>query len=216
VYIIHSKNKPEFFMSSNTQSSKAQFLTTAALDAVSREAHRGFRLIAGISLATAFFLNGTSAAVAQTAPDQQSAKTQSAVEHRPRWDFLVASGSLIPTGTQRDEVKRANLTAAQFLYVIRPERAFTATLGWARSQDATEHKLDAFSYDLGVEARPDQWALGNSFSLSPFVGVGGDLGIHRVHIRLEVRDYLSGASSQRASGTRNDVIAMLGLYISGQ
>jgi hypothetical protein len=142
------------------------------------------------------------------------------------------------------DFKRANLTAAQLLYVVRPDLAVTATLGWARSRDNVEQRLDVFSYDLGVEARPARWEVGSGITLSPFIGVGAgarsynsrnsdsdathriaayasvgaDLAIRRVHLRLEVRDYVSGSSGQGTSGqgaggVRNDVVAMLGLYI---
>lgn len=180
--------------------------------------------------------------VAQTTIDRQPVVAQAAREDFPRWDFLVASGTLVPTGAQRGDIKRANLTAAQLLYVVRPELAFTATLGWARSGNSADQKLDLGSFDLGLEARPVQWVIANGMTLSPFFGVGagargyntrssdvdtryrmaayagagGDLGIRRVHVRLEVRDYVSGSSGQGTGGSRNDAVAMLGLYIIGQ
>jgi hypothetical protein len=218
------------------------FSTTADVSPVPRIAHHGYRGIARIALAATVLVSVTQAAVSQTINEQQHSNAPSAAAHIPRWDFLVASGTLVPTGAQRGDIKRANVTAAQLLYVVRPDLAFTTTLAWARSRDTTEHKLDVFSYDLGVESRPAQWVVGNAITLTPFVGVGagmrsyntrnsdvdtshriaayvsagGDVGIRRVHMRLEVRDYVSGSSGQGTGGARNDVVAMLGLYFTGQ
>lgn len=221
---------------------------------IARIARCNFQRIARSAIAGAVLTGGIQAALAQTTDEPQTARIESATDQIPSWHFLVASGTLIPTGTQRGDIQRANLTAAQLLYVVRPDFAVVATLGWARSRDAAEQRLDIVSYDVGIEARPTQWVFGNGVTLSPFVGAGlgarsynarnsntdashrlaaylsagGELGIRRVHLRLEVRDYVSGSNSagaaasggsagdQGAGGSRNDVVAMLGLYLTGQ
>src|SRR5690606_32763066 len=61
---------------------------------------------------------------------------RSRARSRP-WEFLISSGAVVPTGAQRDVIKRGNLTAAQLTYVVRPSVAVTATLGWGRSRDIT-------------------------------------------------------------------------------
>ena len=50
--------------------------------------------------------------------------------------------------------------------------------------------------------------------LAGYAAVGGELGMGHVHVRLEVRDYLTRATSPARSGdsaARNDVVVMLGL-----
>ena len=51
---------------------------------------------------------------------------------KSNWELIVPSGALLPTGAQRDAIKRGNLTAVQLMYVIRPEIAITSTSGSAR------------------------------------------------------------------------------------
>jgi len=115
--------------------------------------------IAHITLAAVILLGGTQRAVAEESTKQ-----------KPTWEFLVASGSLIPTGAQRDVIQHADLTAAQLAYVIRPDLALTATLGWIRSRDiasADKPKLDIFTYDLGAEVRSARWNGGAPPALAP-------------------------------------------------
>ena len=115
----------------------------------------------------------------------------------------------------------------------------TTTVGWARSRDvATEGqpKLDIFTYDVGAELR----AAGRS--VEPFAGIGaggrsynyrkldvaathnvaayasagGEIGIRRVRVRLEARDYIAGFKPLSGAGagcTGNDVVVMAGLRI---
>jgi hypothetical protein len=162
---------------------------------------------------------------------------------RGPWEFRVPSGGLLPTGAQRDALKDAHLTGAQVSYAIHPAFALTATLGWARSRDlvsANDPKLDVFTYDLGAEARTPEWFVGRAVTFSPFVGagagarsykhrkldvdathnvagygaVGGELGMGRIGVRLEARDYLTGFKPLVGSGgasTRNDVVIMAGV-----
>jgi hypothetical protein len=170
----------------------------------------GSRAAVAIALAGACLTVGVRAAGAQAVRDT-----------RTGLEFMVASGRLMPTGSQRDVVKRGNLTAAQLWYVVRPGLAITTSFGWTRSRDIAsvgDPRLDVFSYDLGVEARAHRWRGGKAVTFSPFVGVGaggrsynyrslnvdarhnlaaygsvgGELGYWRVRLRLEVRDYVTG------------------------
>ena len=161
------------------------------------------------------------------------------------WEFLVHSGTLVPTGVQRDAIKRGNLTAAQLSYVVRPELAITSTVGWARSRDAViagNPKLDVFTYDVGAEVRAPNWINGGAVSFTPFTGagaggrsynyrkldvdathdlaaygsIGGELGVRRVRVRIEARDYVAGFKPLNGIGsarTGNDVVVMAGLRI---
>jgi hypothetical protein len=183
--------------------------------------------------------------VATNGLSAQVAETQGAPERKPRWEFLVPAGTVVPTGAQRDVIKRGNLTAAQLSYVVRPALAVTATLGWARSRDLAavgEPKLDLFTYDVGAEARAPGWIGGGAITVSPFAGVGAgarsynhrsldvdathnlaaygsagaELGIRRVRLRLEVRDYVTGfrpLDGVGAARTGNDVVVMAGLRL---
>jgi hypothetical protein len=160
-----------------------------------------------------------------------------------RWGFLLHSGTLVPTGAERDAIKRGNLSAAQLTYVVRPALAITSTVGWARSRDiaiADNPKLDVFTYDVGAEVRAPRWITGKAVTFTPFAGVGaggrsynyrkldldathnvaaygsvgGELGVRRVRVRLEARDYVAGfkpLSGDGAARTSNDVLVMVGL-----
>ena len=51
-------------------------------------------------------------------------------------------------------------------------------------------------------------------NLAGYASTGGELGIGRVHLRLEVRDYVAGfkpLNGLGAAATRNDVVALIGL-----
>jgi len=138
-----------------------------------------------------------------------------------RWELVVPTGLVLPTGAQRDALDRSKLTAVQVAYVIRPSFAVNATVGWARSRDlgaANEPKLDVFTYDVGVEVRAPRWLTYRTATLSPFAGAGvgarsynyrsldvdathnvaayasagGELRYRRVGLRLEARDYVTG------------------------
>lgn len=172
-----------------------------------------------------------------------SARAQSAAPPRNSFELLTSSGALIPTGTERSTIKRAPLSTIQGSYVIRSRFAVTTMFGWARSRDlatADAPKLDVFTYDIGAEARAPQMNASESVSFTPFAGIGGgarsynyrkldvdathnlagyasaggELGMGRVHLRLEVRDYVAGfkpLNGLGASTTRNDVVALIGL-----
>ena len=151
-----------------------------------------------------------------------TARAQDVTPHKPHFEFIVNSGTIVPTGTQRDAIKRGDVTAAQLAYVIRPSFAITASVGWARTRDVAsvgDPKLDMFTYDIGGEVRANQLLAGKTLSFSPFAGVGaggrsynyrslavdathnlaaygsagGEVGIgRRVKLRIEARDYLTG------------------------
>ncbi len=181
------------------------------------------RSIARIALAAA----GTVALFSATT---RAAQAQATTSQKPGWEFVVPTGTVVPTGAQRDILKRGNLNAAQLSYVARPSLAFTATLGWARSRDiasAGDPKVDVFMYDVGAELRAPRWIDGKRVSFSPFVGagagarsynyhsldvdathnlaaygsVGGEFGMGRVRVRLEARDYVTGFKPLAGQGT---------------
>ena len=204
-------------VSQRTSRSRQQSLTRAAFAAV------------GV---VAVLLSSIRALGAQTSAPQAKA-----------WELRFTSGAFIPTGSQRNFLKDAQTSAAQVSWVVRPSLAVTGTFGWARSRDVASvnsPKLDVFTSDLGVEARPVHWFADRAVSFSPFVGlgagarsynyrkldvdatnnlagygtVGGELGMGRVGLRLEVRDYATGFKPLVGAGksaARNDVVIMAGL-----
>lgn len=200
---------------------------------ITRRGHRAIARIAAASVAAfVFFIMAASTVDAQTSPQQKSA-----------WEFLVSSGRFVPTGAHRHAVGSGNLTALQVSRVIRPALAITGSLGWARSRDIAssgDPRLDVFTYDLGAEARANPLRLSGAMTFRPFAGVGaggrsynyrhreadathnvaaygsagGELGIGRVRLRLEARDYVTGfepLSGEGAADVRNDVVVMAGL-----
>jgi len=173
----------------------------------------------------------------------QGTEARTEPEHKPGWELLVSSGIIAPTGVQRAAVQQGKLTTTQVSYVVRPTLALTAALGWARTRDIAtvgDPKLDAFTYDVGAELRAPRLIGGKSINFSPFAGagaggrtynyrsitadathnaaaygtVGGELGVGRIRLRVEARDYvtvfkpLDGDGSSR---TGNDVALMAGL-----
>jgi hypothetical protein len=196
---------------------------------------------ARIAFVAAILVGGAHIAAAQT----PVVTTPTALQPAP-WEFRVSSGALVPTGVQRDVLKNAALTVAQLSYVVRAPLAITGSFGWARSHDlasAGAPKLDVFTYDLGAEARAPQWFAGHALTFNAFggggaggrsynyrnlnvdatrnvaayVAGGGDVGIRRVHVRIEVRDYVGGFKPLGGGGqgdTRNDVVMMVGLRFS--
>jgi hypothetical protein len=179
-------------------------------------------------LLTAVALGGT--LVSTSRLSAQDAAAPAAPDRVSRWELVVPAGAVVPTGAQRDAIKRGNLTAAQLSYVARPGLAVTATVGWARSRDVAAPgapKLDVFTYDLGAEARAPRWAAGRGVTFAPFAGVGagarsydyrsvdadathnlaafaavgGEFGVRRVRLRLEARDYVTGFKPLSGAGT---------------
>jgi hypothetical protein len=175
-----------------------------------------------------------------------SARTSAAQTTAPdthAWELRVTSGALVPTGSQRNVLKDAPVTAAQLSWLVRPSLAITGTFGWARSRVLASGRSptrDVFTSDVGVELRPAEWFANHKVSFSPFAGlgagarsydyrkgtadathnlagygaVGGELGIGRVGLRLELRDYATGFKSLAGGGTsvtRNDAVMMIGM-----
>ena len=164
---------------------------------------------------------------------------------QPRWELNVPSGSMIPTGAQRDAVKRGNMNAVQITYIAQPSLAIVSTFGWARSKDVAttgNPKLDVFTYDIGGELRAPRWIASETMSFSPFAGLGAggrsynyrklnvdathnlaayasagaELGMRRLRLRLEARDYMAGFKPLAGAGTSrtgNDVVLMIGLRV---
>jgi hypothetical protein len=212
--------------------------TTVVSVAASRTIRLGYPALARIALAASILVCGAHAAGAQVLTDTPPPTPQPA-----SWEFRVSSGALVPTGIQRDVLKNAALTVAQVSYVVRRPLAITGSFGWARSNDLGSvgaPKLDVFTYDLGAEARAPQWFAGHALTFNAFAGggaggrsynyrnlevdatrnvaaygaVGGEVGIRRVHVRVEVRDYVGGFTPLVGGGhgdTRNDVVMMAGL-----
>ncbi|MDP1892460.1 MAG: hypothetical protein Q8K55_16365 [Gemmatimonadaceae bacterium] len=153
-----------------------------------------------------------------------SAVTVSAQSHTPqprRWEFRLASGAFVPTGSGRDVNKQAQMSTFQLSWAPRSALAISGTFGWARSRDlgsANAPKLDIFMSDVGVEVRPAQWFAGHAVTFSPFAGLGagvrsynyrsldvdathnlagygtlgGEFVAGRAGLRLEARNYMSG------------------------
>lgn len=171
-----------------------------------------------------------------------TAAAQGAVSPARAWEFRVSSGALLATGAQRSQLKDAQLTAAQLSLVTRERLALTGAFSWARSRDrlsAGTPKLDVFTGDIGVEMRSAEWRRDKAVSIRAFTGLGvgarsyhyrsldvpsstnvagygslgAEVGIGRVALRLEARDYatrftpLIGAGNTEA---RNDVVLMGG------
>lgn len=175
----------------------------------------------------------------------QTAESSAAPIQPARWELIVPSGGLFPTGVQRDAIKRGNISAVQLMYVARPSLAITSTFGWARSRDiatADAPKLDVFTYDVGAELRGRRLFAEKAVTFTPFAGAGAggrsynyrkldvdathnlaaygsagaELGIHRLRVRLEARDYVAGfkpLTGQGAAHTGNDVVLMAGLRL---
>lgn len=187
--------------------------------APARITRSGRQSLARTTLIAAALVVGARTADAQTAPAQTS-----------RFEFLVSSGSLVPTGAPRNAIKRADLTTAQLSYLVRPNVAVTTSFGWARSRDLAtvgSPKLDVFTYDVGAEVRADRWGADRAVTFTPLAGVGagarsynyrsldvaathnlaaygsvgGELGYRRVRLRLEARDYVSGFKPLAVAGT---------------
>jgi len=204
--------------------------------------HIALSLVAslGILAATAHAVD------AQTTPAPGATQAQSATPQKPRWEVLIPSGTAVPTVTKGNTIKRGNLTAVQLSYVVRPNLAITSTLGWIRSRDiasAGSPKLDIFTYDLGAEVRAPRLTARKRLTFSPFAGAGaggrsynyrslevnathnlgayvsagGALGLGRVGLRLEVREYVTGfkpLGGQGSTRARNDVVVMVGLRVT--
>ena len=147
------------------------------------------------------------------------------------WEMLFSTGTLVPTGVQRQTLKRAPLSTAQLSYVFASRFAVTTMFGWARSRDLITEgnpRISVFTYDVGVEARASRWTIGNGLSFTSFAGVGGgggsfnhrgrdldathaptgyaalgaELAIGRARVRLEARDYVMAMRPLVGDGAR--------------
>ena len=188
---------------------------------------------------TAVVAVGMLAAIARLSGAQAPTAQPSSFELR------FTSGGLVPTGAERSTIKDAQYSAAQVSWLVMPSVAITSTFGWGRSRDIAtsgDPQLDVFTYDLGAEARGGEWFTGKTGTFSPFMGAGagarsynyrnldvdathniagyaaagGELGVRRVGVRLEVRDYVAGFKPLTGGGaatTRNDVVIMVGLRL---
>ena len=151
-------------------------------------------------------------------------------------------GAYVPTGDQREFLKDAVLAGAQASLNFGSNFAVTGSFGWAPSKDkitAGDQKIDAYQYDVGLEVRTPEVFLGG---VTPFVGagvggrtysyrdlnvdsktnvdgygsVGVDVGVHRVGVRIEARDYVSRFQPLSGGGdtkTRNDIGVFAGLGV---
>jgi hypothetical protein len=179
--------------------------------------------------------------VALLLASQGVARAQTSESHV--WEVRVSGGAFIPTGDQRNALKGSQVTAIQVSRVMHSSLALTGTFAWARSRDlaSTDRpKLDVFTSDLGFEVRPSRWFAGSAVTFDAFAGlgagarsynyrkldvsathnlagygaIGGELGMGRVGLRLEVRDYVTGFKPLVGSGishTRNDVVYTVAL-----
>lgn len=159
-----------------------------------------------------------------------AAQTQTVPDHKPGWQLIVNSGTMVPTGAHRDAIKRGKVTSAQVAYVVRPSVAVTASFGWGRTRDIAtvgDPRVDMFTYDVGGEVRADRWLAGTTLDFSPFAGIGaggrsynyrnldvdathnlaayasagGEIGVgSRVKLRLEARDYVTGFKPLTGTG----------------
>jgi hypothetical protein len=151
-------------------------------------------------------------------------------------------GAYVPTGDQREFLKDAVLAGAQASLNVGSNFAVTGSFGWAPSKDKIttgDQKIDAYQYDVGLEVRtPDTYFGG----VTPFVGagvggrtysyrdlnidsktnldgygaVGVGVGVHRVGVRIEARDYVSRFQPLSGGGdakTRNDIGVFAGLGV---
>jgi hypothetical protein len=173
-------------------------------------------------------------------------RAQESPPQTQRLEIRVTGGELVPTGDQRSAIDNAKMTAAQVSWLVRPQLAVTGTFGWARSRDVASvdrPKLNIFTSDLGLEVRPRQWFHGRAVTFDAFAGAGvgarsydyrnvdarathnlagygaagGELGVGRVGVRVEVRDYVSGFKPLTGNGpshTRNDMVITAAVRIN--
>jgi hypothetical protein len=159
------------------------------------------------------------------------------------WDLRIPSGGLIATGGQRGSLKNAQLNALQISRSLGSRLAVVGTFDWARSRDiavADAPKLDVFTSDIGLETCFNELFNTGGASLSTFAGIGGgarsynyrkldvdatnnlagyvaaggELGMGRVGVRIEARDYVTGFKPLIGVGKserRNDVVIMAAL-----
>ena len=167
------------------------------------------------------------------------AATDGIIELRPY------AGALIPTGTARAYLKNALLAGGQVSVRILPQLAATGTFGWSPNNDRSfvgAPTLDVYQYDVGLEGRGAGWFEGDSWYVTPFVGLGGggrtydyrnldlrtttdvagygavgaDVGYGRIGLRVAGRDYISQFHPLNGVGpttNHNDVALGAGLTV---
>lgn len=125
----------------------------------------------------------TTLAVLTAAATSLSAQS-SAVSANPRFEARVFAGALMPTGIQADLLETAFLAGIQAGWKLHPNFSLTSTLGWAPTEDKTTalvgdafytgrpETVDAYQYDLGLEARYPIVA-GMSWTTTPYLALGG-------------------------------------------
>lgn len=174
-------------------------------------------------------------AVSTHAHAQQTAGTT-----RTPWEFVMSSGTLVPTGLQRAAIARGAHSGALLSYLFSRRVAATAALGWTRSRDvasANDAKLDLFMYDAGLEWRTPRERDDRRITFAPLAGAGvgartydvrgagartthdatayltfgGELAYARLRLRLDARSYLSSAAPFGRAGARHDVVIAAGL-----
>lgn len=158
-------------------------------------------------------------------------------------ELRLPSGAFVARGVQRQQLKDAQVTAAQVSWFVDSQLAFTGTFAWTGTRDlaATDTpKLDVFTADLGAELRSSEWHAERPVSVRAFAGLGGgarvynyrsldrpatnnlagygsigsEVGMGRVRLRVEARNYVSGfkpLAINGRSGVRNDVAVLASL-----
>lgn len=183
------------------------------------------------------------ATIASFAALLRNAHAQPAAERSPRWEFVVSSGRMIPTGRQRQSLEPGGLRVAQLSRIVGPSLAVTAALGWADTRNLEapgDNRLDIGSADIGAELRGPRWGAARAVSFRPFAGLGagtrrydhrhlpidvayagaaygaagGELGVRRIRLRLEARDYVTGRPPFSGGGpadARSDLALVAGV-----
>jgi len=116
--------------------------------------------------------------VAALAAFTLTAGAQDPASSGARFELRPVAGGFVPTGDQRDLLDDAGLFGAELGYRLHRNWAVVGSFGWAPSADkltSSANRVDAFQYDLGVEARlPEAWRAGDRspFALGLFAGAG--------------------------------------------
>lgn len=99
------------------------------------------------------------------------------------FEVRAIGGALVPTGDQKDLLETAPLAGVQAGWRFHPNFAITGSFAWAGAEDKTtaisgntfftgrNEKVDAFQYDLGLEARYP--IVSSKGVATPYIGLGG-------------------------------------------
>jgi hypothetical protein len=146
-----------------------------------------------------------------------------------RFELRPFVGAYVPTGEQRELLRRDVLVGAQASYRFIPQFAVTGTLAWSPTQAhgaPGDPTVDLYQYDVGAEGRARVWQRGTNWSFTPFAGLGvggrtyrdrdggidvqsvftgygalgGALGFGRLGVRVEGRNYVSRAATRLGRG----------------